>query len=163
MNSLIIYDSTFGNTEQLAMALADRLNDYGAVRLSRLQENGEFERGDADVLIVGGPTQNHGTSPAMRAFLESLPRHILHGLIAAAFDTRYHMATWKSGSAAQRIAGRLKRAGATLAVPPESFFVAGREGPLEEGELTRAAQWVEQISAAFEASGNAKQEQVKLS
>ena len=161
MNTLIMYDSTFGNTEHLARAMADELAYYGTVRLLRVPEGGAFERGEADVLIVGGPTQRHGTSLAMRAFLESMPRRTLHGLAAAAFDTRYHMAAWKSGSAAHRIAGRLKRAGALLVVPPESFFVAEREGPLEQGELERAAQWAEQVYAAFEASRRAEQGKVE--
>ena len=77
---------------------------------------------------------------------------IAHGLGAAAFDTRYHMSAWKSGSAASRIASILKRAGASLVLSPESFFVAEREGPLEEGELERAAQWAEQVFEQFEAS-----------
>lgn len=161
MNTLIMYDSTFGNTEHLARAMADELAYYGTVRLLRVPEGGTFERGEADVLIVGGPTQRHGTSLAMRAFLESMPRRTLRGLAAAAFDTRYHMAAWKSGSAAQRIASRLKRAGALLVVPPESFFVAEREGPLEHGELERAVQWAEQIYAAFEASRRAGQGKVE--
>lgn len=161
MNTLIMYDSTFGNTEHLARAMADELAYYGTVRLLRVPEGGAFERGEADVLIVGGPTQRHGTSLAMRAFLESMPRSTLRGLAAAAFDTRYHMAEWKSGSAAHRIASRLKRAGALLVVPPKSFFVAEREGPLEQGELERAVQWTEQIYAAFEASKRAEQGKVE--
>ena len=97
---------------------------------------------------------------ALRVFLDGMPRRALLGLPAAAFDTRYRMATWKSGSAARGIAGRLRRAGATLIMPPESFFVAGREGPLEQGELERAAQWAEQVRSAFEASEQARRGEV---
>lgn len=160
MNTLIMYDSTFGNTEQLARAIADKLAEYGTARLVRVPISGVFERGDAEILLVGGPTQRHGASEAMRAFLDGVPRRSLGGLGAAAFDTRYHMASWKSGSAANRIAGRLKRAGATLVVPPESFFVAEREGPLEEGELERAVQWADQVYAAVAASRSAERRQV---
>ncbi len=162
MNTLIMYDSTFGNTEHLARVMADRLAEYGTVRLSRVPTTGEFNVQDTDVLVVGGPTQRHGTSPAMRAFLKGLPRRTLGGLIAAAFDTRYHMSAWKSGSAAHSIASRLKWAGASLVVPPESFFVAEREGPLEAGEHERAEQWAEQIFAMFEARRSAKQAQVGI-
>jgi hypothetical protein len=112
------------------------------------------------MLIVGGPTQRHGASEALRVFLASMPRRSLLALAAAAFDTRYRMATWKSGSAARGIAGRLRRAGGTLVVPPESFFVAGREGPLEQGELERAAQWGERVRSAFEASERARRGEV---
>src|SRR5216683_739426 len=162
MNTLIMYDSTFGNTEHLARAMADELAYYGTVRLLRVPEGGAFERGEADVLIVGGPTQRHGTSLAMRAFLESMPRRTLRGLAAAAFDTRYHMAAWKSGSAAHRIASRLKRTGASLLVEPESFFVAEREGPLEEGELERAARWAEEVFKRFEVSRSVQQDKAEV-
>lgn len=160
MNTLMIYDSTFGNTEHLARVMADRLAECGTVRLFRVPEDGEFGVQDVDVLVVGGPTQRHGTSQAMRAFLDSLPRHQMNGLRAAAFDTRYRMSAWKSGSAARSIASRLKRAGASLVVPPESFFVAEREGPLEKGERERAEQWAEQVFAAFEARRGVQQDQV---
>ena len=103
-------------------------------------------------MIVGGPTQRHRLSPAIRAFLDRLPRRTLHGLSAAAFDTRYHMAACKSGSAAHEIESRLKRTGASLIVPPESFFIAEREGPLEEGELERAARWALEVFEQCEAS-----------
>jgi flavodoxin I len=162
MNTLIIYDSTFGNTEQLARAMANRLGDDGMVRLLRVPEAGALEIKDADVLIIGGPTQRHGLSPALRAFLERISRLTMHGLGAAAFDTRYRMSAWKSGSAASRIASILKRAGASLVLPPESFFVAEREGPLEEGELERAAQWTEQVFEQFEASSSIQKGQAEF-
>jgi flavodoxin len=158
MNTLIIYDSTFGNTAQIAQAMADRLREHATVRTALANEAGLTEMKEIDLLIVGGPTQRHGVSPAMRALLESFPRRSLRGVSAAAFDTRYHMAAWKSGSAAHRIASRLKRAGASLIVPPESFFVALREGPLEEGELERAAHWAEGIFEKVEMSRSVQQE-----
>lgn len=151
MNMLVIYDTTFGNTEQLARAIAGSLRAHGMVRTVRADEAGLPDLKEADLVIVGGPTQRHRLSPAMRAFLERLPRRTLHGLSAAAFDTRYHMAAWKSGSAAHEIASRLKRTGASLIVPPESFFIAEREGPLEEGELERAAQWALEVFEQCEA------------
>lgn len=151
MNTLIIYDSTFGNTAQLAQAMADKLGEHGSARIALANEAGLTEMEGIDLLLVGGPTQRHGVSPAIKALLERLPRRSLRGVGAAAFDTRYHMAAWKSGSAAHRIASRLKRTGASLLVEPESFFVAEREGPLEEGELERAAYWAEEIYQQLEA------------
>ena len=162
MNTLILYDSMFGNTERLARVMADRLDTYGTVRLFRVTEDAEFEMRQTDLLIVGGPTQRHGTSVIMRAFLDGLPRQSLHGLRAAVFDTRYHMATWKSGTATSRIASRLKRAGASLIMPPESFFVVRREGPLEQGEALRAGHWAEQIYTTLEAIKSTEQHRVEI-
>jgi menaquinone-dependent protoporphyrinogen IX oxidase len=136
MNTLIIYDTAFGNTAQLARAIADTLRVHSTVRIARVDEADSCELKETDLLVMGGPTQRHRLSPALRAFLDRFPRRSLPGLSAAAFDTRYHMSTWKSGSAAHEIARRLKRIGASLIVLPESFFVVER-GPLRGGR-TRA-------------------------
>jgi flavodoxin len=154
MNTLIIYDSTFGNTAQLAQAMADTLGEHGTVSVALAFEAGLTEVKGINLLLVGGPTQLHGMSPTMKTLLKSFPRRSLQGMHAGAFDTRYHMSAWKSGSAAHAIASRLKRAGVSLVVEPESFFVAEREGPLEEGELERAASWAEEIYQKINAGRN---------
>jgi hypothetical protein len=114
-----------------------------------------------DLLIVAGPTQRHGVSPAMQEWLERLPRGALKDVPAAAFDTRYRMSRLLSGSAAARIASRLKRAGARLVVPPESFFMERDVPPqgekrrhemerLEQGEEGRATDWAASILERME-------------
>jgi flavodoxin len=153
MNALIVYDSQFGNTERLARAIAERL---GSARLMRAEEAGALERTGCDLLIAAGPTQRQKASPAMQAWLERLPRGALKDVPAAAFDTRYRMSRFLTGSAAERIASRLKRAGALLVVPPESFFMERDVPPqgekrrhemerLEPGEEERAAEWAASI------------------
>ena len=163
MNTLIIYDSTFGNTAQLAQAMAEKMGEYGTARIALADEAGLTEVKEIDLLLVGGPTQRHGLSPSMKALLEGFPRRTLQGMHAGAFDTRYHMSAWKSGSAAHGIASKLKRAGASLIVEPESFFVAEREGPLEEGEIERAAAWAEGIYQRFEARGSKEKDNAEVS
>ena len=162
MNTLIIYDSTFGNTAQVAQAMADKLGEHGTVRIASADEAGLTEVKDIDLLFVGGPTQRHGLSPTMKTLLEGFPRRTLQGIRAGAFDTRYHMSAWKSGSAAHGIASKLKRAGASLIVEPESFFVAEREGPLEEGELERAAGWAEEILQQYEAGRSVQKDEAEV-
>ena len=163
MNALIIYDSTFGNTAQLAQMMADKLREHGTARIALTNEAGLTEVKDIDLLLVGGPTQRHGMSPNMKTFLKSLPRRSLQGVFASTFDTRYHMSTWKSGSAAHEIGSRLKRTGVSIVAEPESFFVAEREGPLEEGELERAARWAEEIYQKVEAGRSLQQNDAVVS
>jgi flavodoxin I len=151
MNALVIYDSTFGNTEQVARAIADSLGETGSVRLVRVSEAGPLDLEELDLLVLGCPTQRYKPTPAVQAFLESIPRKALRGLPAVAFGTRYRKARWLTGSAARAIAKGLQKAGASLILPPESFFVAAREGPLEEGELQRAGDWARAVLASFEA------------
>jgi flavodoxin len=152
MKTLVIYDSQFGNTERIAKVIAHQLGANaplfaadGAAKEALRQDNWEL-------LVIGAPTQRHAASPTMRALLESLPRGALKDKRAAVFDTRYRMARFLTGSAAGWIAARLRRAGATLAAAPESFFVEQDTPPpgekrrhdheqLEAGEEDRALIW----------------------
>jgi hypothetical protein len=101
----------------------------------------------------------------MQVWLERLPPGVLKDVPAAAFDTRYRMSPLLSGSAAARIASRLKRAGARLVIPPESFFMERDVPPqgtkrrhamerLEQGEEERATEWAASI---LERMGAARQ------
>lgn len=96
-----------------------------------------------NLLIVGGPTQRHTLTPELRTLLEGISGGSLQNLAAMAFDTRYRMSEWLSGSAAYSIAKKLQKAGARLIVPAESFFVHSVGGPLENGERERAQAWAE--------------------
>lgn len=141
MNTLIIYDSAFGNTKQIALKMAEIFREHGYVHPIPVAEVDRLDHLDWDLLLIGGPTQLHRASPALNILLRTLPRRSLRGRYASAFDTRYHQPRWLTGSAARRLAHRLRRAGAKLLLPPESFFVTRREGPLLEGELDRADVW----------------------
>jgi flavodoxin len=150
MNALIIYDSTFGNTQQIAKAIARELEEHGDVQLHPVQEVGMPGLREFDLLLLGCPTQNLGVSPAIDTFLTAISPGTLHGMMAAAFDTRYRMAEASSGSAAWVIADQLQEAGASLISSPESFFVAAEKGPLEDGELDRAEQWAHDLFDKYE-------------
>jgi flavodoxin len=152
MNVLIVYDTVHGNTEQLAQAMARALAPAASVHLQRAQGPAGIDATGVDLLIVGGPTHRQRTSAPLASVLEATGPGALKGVRAAAFDTRYRISAWLSGSAARRIAHRLKKHGARLAAPPESFFIERDIPPkgqkrrhelerLEPGETERAAQW----------------------
>jgi len=141
MESLVVYDSKFGNTKKVAEAIADGLRAHGRVRLLGLDKLPPHDLGKVDLLFIGGPTQAHGISPRIRQFLDGLETGPATGTVAATFDTRYRMPAAISGSAAKTIARKLRRVGIRIFAPPESFFVT-REGPeLESGEAERAGAW----------------------
>ncbi|MEJ2293090.1 MAG: flavodoxin family protein, partial [Deinococcales bacterium] len=125
----MIYDSAYGNTEKVARAIHDRLGTRGETRIVRLDEATNALADQLDLLVVGGPTQRHGTSPSMRAFLHHIPRRSLRGTTAAAFDTRYDMNPRVPGSAARRIAQALRRAGCNIPTEPQSFFITMDQPP----------------------------------
>jgi flavodoxin len=141
MKTLVIYDSAFGNTELIARAIADALRDEGTADALLCEHGAAVDLHGVDLLVVGCPTQRHTTTPTIAALLDELADEDVRGRAVAAFDTRYHMNPFLSGSAARKIAAQLRRQGGVLLVPPESFFVVEHDGPLEDGEIERAAAW----------------------
>jgi flavodoxin len=141
MRIQVIYDSKFGNTERIARTVADGLGPE--TRVDAVGDVVAIEAG-ISLLVVGGPTQAHGTSPAMTDFLGRLPS--LDGVAVAAFDTRLTWPRLLSGAASDRIAKALTKRGGHLVAPPESFLVTGGEGPLVEGELDRALAWAKALA-----------------
>ena len=152
MLTVIVYDTSFGNTKRVAQAVASGIGTPDSVRVLSAADATAQPPERPDLLFVGGPTQRHRPSPALRAFLEALPRGSLKGVAAATFDTRYRMTALLTGSAAGDAAGRLRKVGCWMIVAPESFFMARDVPPkgekrrheletLEAGELERAKEW----------------------
>lgn len=147
MGTLVIYESMYGNTEQIARAIADGLGAAGSVEVRSMQAAGELPAG-LELLVVGGPTYAHGVEASMKMFLDGLPSNVLDGVRAAAFDTRLNWPKLLSGAASKGIADRLERKGALIVADPESFLVEDKDGPLLAGELERAAAWGRSLAAS---------------
>jgi flavodoxin len=149
MNSVVIYVSHTGNTRRIAEAVAAELELHGPVYL--LEADGVAGLPAAtDLLLVGGPTEQHGVTSEIAALFDRLPANSLRGVPAAAFDTRLRWPEWLSGSAAGRITERLEQAGATLVAAPESFIVSMKP-ELAQGEEQRAAAWAASVAHHAEA------------
>jgi flavodoxin len=152
MQTLVLYDSRFGNTEAIARAIASGAASGSSVTiLDTAAAKREQFAGPPDLVIVGGPTHNHGASEGLKALADLLARR-LPGVAAACFDTRYRGPVLLMGSGAAATAKSLAKAGAVLVVPPESFFIV-RKGPvatqvLEPGEIERAERWGRAVLAA---------------
>lgn len=161
MIAVVIYDSLYGNTAQIAQAIGDGLSSLlgtaGSVEVVKVGDAHPNRLAGFNLLLVGGPTHGSRPSPAMHAFLKRIPKASLVGVRFAAFDTRTDMdkltgATRvfgkifdRFGYAAPKIASSLANAGGQMAAPPEGFIVKGTEGPLEDGELERARAWAIRI------------------
>jgi flavodoxin I len=141
MRALVVYDSFYGNTEEIAKAIGGAITG-GEVSVLRAGEVGPPEMENISLLVVGAPTQGGRATPAIRDFLNRISKAEINGVDAAAFDTRVTSKVAKIfGYAAGKIASNLKKKGANLVAEPEGFFVEGTKGPLSEGELERAAAW----------------------
>lgn len=157
MNVLVIYDSTYGNTEKVAHAMAEGTPHGATVKVMQLGQVKSEDIRQADIVIMGSPTHGGRPTPELQAHIQGLPTSALSGKSVAAFDTRFEMHEQALplqllmrliGFAAPRIARDMKAKGGNPVVQPEGFIVEGKDGPLRKGELARATTWIEQVIAA---------------
>ena len=153
MNSVVIYASRSGNTKQLADAVAAGLGERGLVEVHSIEDAPKDLR-PFDLVVVGGPTEAHGMTPPMKAYLESIEPSTLNAKSCAAFDTRLPWPRLLSGSAAAGIARWLDEHDAAVVVSPESFLVSTKP-ELQPGELERAQHWARAIAQLVPATGPA--------
>lgn len=153
MDTVILYDSKFGNTERIANAIAQGAAGRSGVQVinvSDAQRSANVLAGRPDLVVIGGPTHNRGASAGLKAFLDHRPAPLSSARVAT-FDTRYRGPALVMGSAAASIARTLGKAGSDIVAPPESFFIV-RKGSvqtqgLETGEIERARQWAAALVA----------------
>lgn len=149
MTVALVYDSVFGNTAEIAHAIARGLEAGGrAVTLLQVPEIGAFDPTRYELIIAGSPTRGFAPTPALVEFIGGLAEGT--GAVAA-FDTRLDLEAinpaplrWvvnAGGYAASRIGEALKRKGYALREPYGDFKVSGTEGPLLAGEVERAEAW----------------------
>ncbi len=167
-NALVVFESMFGNSEQVARAVAEGLEEKG-VRTHVAEVSGApAEISDSiELLVVGAPTHAFSLSRqstrsdaarqgadgdrvaiGLREWLASAYHEGLQPLHVAVFDTRANKARWLP--AAGHKAARLARDRQfTLVDTPVAFLVGDVHGPLLEGELERARAWGRSLSAVI--------------
>lgn len=165
MRALIVYESMFGNTEQVAQAVAEGLARHGQVEVREVSNAPTRPDESLDLVLVGAPTHAFSLSRpstredahrqgATRGDVKAGLREWLAGVESGAhhpqlatFDTRVTKVRSIPGSAARKAAKLAGRLGYVSAQAPESFFVLDVDGPLGVGELDRARCWGDQIGA----------------
>jgi flavodoxin len=146
MKALVVYLSQFGNTQQVAQAIAGVLESAVSVRLLGVDQFSASDLDGIDLLVMGSPTHRMNLPEAIRPVIAQLPRRCLGGKWVAAFDTSYRMSRWLARfTAARKLARHLRKLGGRQVVGPETFHVEAREGPLYDGEIERARDWAASI------------------
>jgi len=157
MKALVVFESMWGNTEQVARAVAGGLQSTGPVEVLDVSGEVPDDLSGIDLLVVGGPTHafsmsrpttrddavNRGAPSGhakrgIREWLDGLPAA---DLAVATFDTRVGKVRHLPGSAAKKAAKEVRRHHLGRVVDTESFYVDDMEGPLVDGELDRARAW----------------------
>lgn len=172
MWATVVYESMYGNTKQVAEAVAAVL---GCPALPVREVTLGSHAREAPFVVLGAPThawsmsrpqtrqaaaeaaakpdsgvtlQPHATDLGMREWLADQLRLGTQFGSLALFDTRLKVPRVISGSAAHTMAQRLRRAGVELILPAQSFFV-DKQNHLLPGELERAGRWAMQLVDQF--------------
>ncbi len=147
MKKLLVYDSYFGNTKQVAQGIANNL----AAKIIKASNVKISDLDKIEMLIIGSPTRGGRASEEVQKFLENIPEGALKNVKVAAFDTRIsekdinfalRILVKTIGYAAPKLADILISKGGELVISPEGFIVKGKEGPLLAGEIERATGWI---------------------
>jgi hypothetical protein len=162
MRAVIVYESHWGNTADVARAIAAGIGPE--VRVLDTDEATAAAIRDADLIVAGAPVMAFGlpgdraragleqaasrapvppdtSHPSLREWLAGLPAG--RGA-AAAFETRIR---WSPGGATGAIERELSRAGYRTVAKARKFVVTGQYGPLRDGELEKARQWGRELAA----------------
>lgn len=166
MKALVVYESLWGNTEQVARAVADGIAEVGDVEVVDVGSSPRVGD-DVRLVVAGGPTHafsmtrpttrddavtqgatHHPGAIGLREWLAALPRAD-RSVPLATFDTRVDKVRHLPGSAAKGAAREARRHGYRSASPPHSFYVEGTPGPLLDGELDRARTWGRELATGI--------------
>lgn len=162
MNAIVVYESHWGNTEQVARAIAEGIGPEA--RALTTDEATPTVVAQADLVVAGAPVMAFSlpsesmikntandpkaprpadvSHPSLRSWLEALP--LVHGS-AASFETKLR---WSPGGATGGIDSRLRDRGFHTVARGEKFYVKSSYGPLRDGELERARAWGKELATA---------------
>ena len=86
MKALVVYDSVYGNTEQIARAIGGAIS--GDVKVVSVNEVNPSDLESIDLLVVGAPTYGGRPTPPAQEFLKGISGTAIKGVKVVAFDTR---------------------------------------------------------------------------
>lgn len=167
MTALVVHESMFGNTEQVAQRIASGLSAHIKVETVAV-DNAPIEIADDVALVVaGGPTHafsmsrvstredahrqgaRHGSaSIGLREWMQQA--RLEPGQRVALFDTRATLVRHLPGSAARAAFKLARHRGLEPLDRPRSFYVGDVDGPLLDGELESAEAWGQHLGVLLE-------------
>ena len=164
MRALVVYESMYGNTHEVAVDIAAGLRATHVVTLVPVTRATQELVAAAELIVAGSPTHLHrmptvtsrrmaaetarkegsgldldpdADGPGLHAWLDGLSTG---NVLAACFDTRLSGVPALTGRASRGISRLLVSHGCRLLVPPESFLVS-KQNTLLKGEAARAFAW----------------------
>ena len=148
MKGIVVYDTSYGNTRKVAETIAETLKESGIeADVFYVKKVKKLSAKDYNFLVLGSPTRWGTMSFAMRFFLGKVKSKEWMNQPFAAFDTENpENIEKKQGSAAEKIAEKLKEKQMNQLLPVLKAVVLGWKGPLQEGEIERAKEYARELA-----------------
>jgi menaquinone-dependent protoporphyrinogen IX oxidase len=149
MKGIVVYDTSYGNTRTIAETIAETLKESGIeVDAFYVKDVKKLSAGDYAFLVLGSPTKFGTMSFTIKGFLGKVKSKEWMNKPFAAFDTENpENIERQEGSAAEKIAEKLKEKRMKELLPVLKAVVLGWKGPLQEGEIVRAQKYARQLAA----------------
>jgi len=140
---IVVFDSTYGNTEKIGREIASGIDDSGLAecKVINIDDVEHEDLSGYDGALFGGPIHAFRATRGIKGAVKKAGKKGLQAKLVASFDT--YQAPGHVGKAASQVEGELKKkiSGAEILSPGLSALVLGREGPLQDGELQRAREF----------------------
>jgi menaquinone-dependent protoporphyrinogen IX oxidase len=153
MRGIVVYDTSYGNTKTIGETIAQTLRESGVeADLFDVKNVKKLNAKDYDLLVLGSPTRFGTMSFAVRGFLGKVKSEEWMNKPFAAFDTENpENVEKKQGSAAEKIAERLKEKKMKQLMPVLKALVFQMKGPIQEGEIERTKEYAKKLAAELTA------------
>jgi flavodoxin len=144
MNGLIVYHSKYGNGKLVAEALAEGLKESGH-EAKVLEAGAADSAGASDFVVVSSPTRAGRMMGPAKHFIHSMDKDAWKDKPFIAVGTGFRpKGTGKldemGAKSADKVFAALEKAGLKPLMDAQKFYVADMKGPLEDGEIDRAAE-----------------------
>lgn len=153
MNTLIVYDSFFGNTEKVANKLYEILSKSQKTKLAHVSEAQNLNIEKYDLIVVGSPTRYYNPTPAITAFVRELKTVSVN---VAFFDTRLDAeGHWLMGPmekifkfASDTMEILVRNTKAKQMISSLGVYVTGTEGPIARNAMKDVEKWAKLLTSA---------------
>jgi len=148
MKGIVVYDTSYGNTKKIAETIAETLKESGIeVDLFHHKDVKKLNGKNYNFLVLGSPTKFGTMSFAIRGFLGKVKSEEWMNKPFATFDTENpENVEKKQGSAAEKIAEKLKEKKMNQLLPVLKALVHEMKGPLKEGEIERTKDYARTLA-----------------
>jgi flavodoxin len=158
MKTIVVYDSVYGNTKQVAEAIAEQIKaDGNEAALINLRENVKPSL-DGDMMFLGSPTRVFRMTPQAKDFVRGLKSLGWKDQPIVMFDTMMgvpedmaerNKGSWATKGAAPKLRDLAKKEGFKAQDEVLHIGVTGLKGPLTATAKEEAKKYAHQVIASL--------------